>query len=80
MQNNGIEELAKAIENHGDFNKNAGRQIQLFAEKAFAMIQDYRMRDLELSKIKMDVEAALAENPTLNLFEFIQPYFNSFSD
>jgi hypothetical protein len=54
--------------------------IQLFAEKAFAMIQDYRMRDLELSKIKMDVEAALAENPDLNLFEFIHPYFNSFSD
>ena len=80
LQNNGIEELAKVIESHGDFNKNANRQIQLFAEKAFAMIQDYRMRDLELSKIKMDVEAALAENPTLNLFEFIQPYFNSFND
>ena len=80
LQNTGIVELAKAIEIHGDFNKNASRQIQLFAEKAFAMIQDYRMRDLELSKIKMDVEAALAENPALNLFEFIQPYLNSFSD
>ena len=77
---NGISELAEALNQHGNFNKNTNRQIQLFAEKAYAMIQDYRMRDLNLSTIISDVQKAINENPNLNLFEFIEPYFRRFSN
>lgn len=76
----GIELLANALENHGKFNKKPERQIQLFAEKAFAMIQDYRMRDLSIDKIKDEVTTALNENAELNLFEFIEPFFKKFSE
>ena len=80
VDQNGIAELAEALNQHGNFNKNTNRQIQLFAEKAYAMIQDYRMRDLNLSTIISDVQKAINENPNLNLFEFIEPYFRKFSN
>ena len=80
IDKNGIAELAEALNQHGNFNKNTNRQIQLFAEKAYAMIQDYRMRDLNLSTIISDVQKAINENPNLNLFEFIEPYFRKFSN
>jgi len=80
VDQNGISELAEALNQHGNFNKNTNRQIQLFAEKAYAMIQDYRMRDLNLSTIISDVQKAINENPNLNLFEFIEPYFRKFSN
>ena len=80
VDQHGISELAEALNQHGDFNKNTNRQIQLFAEKAYAMIQDYRMRDLNLSTIISDVQKAINENPNLNLFEFIEPYFRKFSN
>ena len=80
VDQNGISELAEALNQHGNFNKNTNRQIQLFAEKAYAMIQDYRMRDLNLSTIISDVQMAINENPNLNLFEFIEPYFRKFSN
>ncbi len=80
VDQHGISELAAALNQHGNFNKNTNRQIQLFAEKAYAMIQDYRMRDLNLSTIISDVEKAINENPNLNLFEFIEPYFRRFSN
>ncbi len=79
LNNEGIESLAKAIEDHGKFNKKPERQIQLFAEKAFAMIQDYRMRDLSIDAIKEEVKNAFRKNADLNLFEFIEPFFNKFS-
>ena len=80
VDQHGISELAEALNQHGNFNKNTNRQIQLFAEKAYAMIQDYRMRDLNLSTIISDVQKAINENPNLNLFEFIEPYFRKFSN
>ena len=80
VDQHGISELAEALNQHGNFNKNTNRQIQLFAEKAYAMIQDYRMRDLNLSTIISDVQMAINENPNLNLFEFIEPYFRKFSN
>ncbi len=80
VDQNGIAELSEALNQHGNFNKNTNRQIQLFAEKAYAMIQDYRMRDLNLSTIISDVQKAINENPNLNLFEFIEPYFRKFSN
>ena len=80
VDQHGISELAEALNQHGNFNKNTNRQIQLFAEKAYAMIQDYRMRDLNLSTIISDVQMAINENPNLNLFEFIEPYFRRFSN
>lgn len=80
LNNEGIESLAKGIEDHGKFNKKPERQVQLFAEKAFAMIQDYRMRDLSIDAIKEDVKNAFQENAELNLFEFIEPFFDRFSE
>jgi LAO/AO transport system kinase len=74
-QSKGIELLAEALSQHEAFNHNKERQILLFAEKSFAMIQEHRMRDLSLVQIQSDVRAALEENPDLNLFEFIEPYF-----
>jgi len=79
VDHNGIKELVDAIHKHGEYNRDSNRQIQLFAEKAYAMIQDYRMRDLKLSDIILDVEKAIEENPKMNLFEFIEPYFRKFS-
>lgn len=74
-QSKGIELLAQALSQHEAFNHNTERQILLFAEKSFAIIQEHRMRDLSLAQIQSDVRAALEENPDLNLFEFIEPYF-----
>ncbi len=76
----GIEGLSDAIHAHENFNKSKDRHLQLFAEKAYAMIQDYRMRDIALSSIKEDVKLALEADPELNLFSFIEPYFRRFSD
>lgn len=72
----GIVELSDAINKHRDLHLKSARHQDLFAEKAYAMIQNYRMRDLSINKLKIDVANAFSKNPKLNLFEFVGAYIN----
>lgn len=72
----GIVELSDAINKHRDLHLKSARHHDLFAEKAYAMIQNYRMRDLSINKLKIDVANAFSKNPKLNLFEFVGAYIN----
>ena len=75
-QKKGMEEMMKAIDekiqvlNEAAFTGN-NRRFWLLAEKAFYLIQQKRMADIDKTELKKKIEAA---GDNLNLYQFIQNY------
>ncbi|MCD0487094.1 methylmalonyl Co-A mutase-associated GTPase MeaB [Pedobacter sp. MC2016-14] len=70
-QGAGITELCEWLTAPGDFNRE--RKSYLMAEKAFKIIQDYRMKDVDRAKLRADLAIALTL-PEFNVYKFIDKW------
>jgi len=69
-QNEGIEELVNKIDEHSRTIPN-DKKIFLLTEKAFKLIQNHRMKDLDKAKLQTEVEAE-AKKKDFNLYKFVE--------
>jgi LAO/AO transport system kinase len=71
-KNQGIRELLSWI-NNTPAEKNERKQF-LYAEKAFRLIQNYRMKDVVKSELQQEIARA-CEAADFNLYKFVSPYY-----
>ncbi len=70
----GIEELVSAIENHQVFvQRNQNRKLEMYAMKAFQLIQHKRMKDVGRNDLKNQIRRKL-EVGDFNLYQFIADF------
>ncbi|HRH63928.1 MAG TPA: methylmalonyl Co-A mutase-associated GTPase MeaB [Bacteroidia bacterium] len=72
-QNEGIEQLVASIQEHQLSKKNINKAL-LLAERAFQLIQNYRMKDVNKATLAGILEQEL-NNPDFNLYRFIKNYY-----
>lgn len=65
----GIPELADAILRHGQ-HPHPERRMRLLAERAYRLLQHYRMRDISISQLQEELSVAMKEY-NFNLYRFI---------
>ncbi len=70
--NEGITEVAAYILSAS--HKKSGRKEFLLAEKAYRIIQQKRMADLDKKKLAQEIAAAIKQGP-FNLYAFVENYF-----
>ncbi len=73
IQNKGIEILTEAIMNSLD-KKSAADESMLLAEKAYRLILNRKIREIDKDKLKKDIEKALKTNPAVNIYRFAKSY------
>jgi LAO/AO transport system kinase len=71
-KNEGIDELVQLIADHKT-KKTAEKKYLLLAEKAYRLIQNKRMKDINKTALLADIQAASAV-PGFNLYQFITNY------
>ena len=71
-KNQGISELLSWISNT-PAEKNERKQF-LYAEKAFRLIQNYRMKDVVKSELQLEIARA-CEAADFNLYKFVSLYY-----
>ncbi len=69
-QKEGISELFEKIMRHQQYVQSTDRKYWLLAEKAYYLIQQHRMRDINKAVLK----AALEKSGDINLYQFIKAY------
>lgn len=69
-QNEGIEQLAKKIDEHASMAPN-DKKLFLLTEKAYKLIQSKRMKDCDRQRLHREIENEKREGK-FNLYEFIQ--------
>ncbi len=69
-QKEGISELFEKIMRHQQYVQSTDRKYWLLAEKAYYLIQQHRMRDINKAVLK----AALEKSGDTNLYQFIKAY------
>ena len=74
LQKQGITELVSSIILHQQQVKNTDKKYWLLAEKAFQIIQQQRMKDINKQQLQEDIMLAHATS-NFNLFTFIQQVF-----
>lgn len=67
-QNEGIEQLAKKIEEHASASPN-DKKLFLLTEKAYKLIQSKRMKDLDKNKLLKEIEKEIKKKD-FNLYKF----------
>ncbi len=72
-QKTGIAELLEKIIEHQQLTENTDRKYWLLAEKAYQLIQQYRMRDVKKDEIRKELESSRE----MNLYRFINQYVHS---
>lgn len=72
-QNEGIEPLAKAIEETVSLHRNDDKKAVLLAEKAMMMLRDKRTRDIRFSALLNDLKEKQHQTG-FNLFRYIESY------
>lgn len=75
-KNQGIFELIKSIENHLKSNRYNNRKHIILAEKVYAIIQEQRMMDIDLSEIQNEIKSTMKTSGDINLFQFAEKYFS----
>jgi LAO/AO transport system kinase len=70
-QNDGISEIAHFIRQS---TKTNGRKIFLAAEKAYHIIKERRMADIDKKKLRLDIAEALKDDLQFNLYSFAARY------
>ncbi len=68
-QKEGIKELFEKIQENLLIEDNSDRKYYLLAEKAFQLIQQYRMKDVDKESLKRNIQSS-----SMNLYQFIQSY------
>lgn len=71
LQKKGIVELYEAIQNHIQQHTKNDKKSWLLAEKAYYLIQQKRMADVNKATLKREIEVA---GTTFNLYQFIKKY------
>ncbi len=69
-QKQGVKELFEKICLHLDHVESSDRKYYLLAEKAYHIIQQYRMKNVSKSELKNKIQ----ENKDFNLYQFVQQY------
>ncbi len=69
-QKEGIAELFEKIMQHQQLVQHTDRKYWLLAEKAYYLVQQYRMRDIKKAELKKQLEASGEKN----LYQFIKQY------
>ena len=72
LQQEGIQELYKAIQDHSAHQEDE-RHALLLTERAYQLIQEHRMKDINKADIKSDISKSLKMG-SFNLYQFIQNY------
>ncbi len=73
-ENSGIDEVVQAIESHHQFiHLNTKRHLEMLTIKAFQLIQQKRMSDIQKDRLQKDIEQALAQG-YFNLYKFVSKY------
>jgi LAO/AO transport system kinase len=70
-QRTGIDELFKKIELHQQQQVHSNKHNWLLTEKAYHLIMQKRMEDINKDELKKKIEKALMEKPDFNLYRFI---------
>lgn len=69
----GTDELIKAIEQHSQYQKNPEKKVSLLAEKAYQLIRDIRMKDVDKQGLKEKLAMEFS-SPGFNLYAFVNAY------
>jgi LAO/AO transport system kinase len=72
-QNKGIAELAAAILQDQQSKNHAGQRTILLARKAFQLIAQKKIRDIDQAELELKIQAEL-HNPDFNLYRFVSTY------
>jgi LAO/AO transport system kinase len=72
-KNEGVDELLSKIDLHNKQSENTKRPY-LLAEKAYRIIQNYRMKDISKQELKSRIESNLG-NKNFNLYQFVKENF-----
>jgi LAO/AO transport system kinase len=72
-QKEGVAELFEKIVQHQKLSKHRDKKYWLLAEKAYQLIQERRMQDIDKSALKKELEAS----GDMNLYQFIKKYMLS---
>ena len=70
-QKQGVKELFEKIQRHQQLIETSDRKYFLLAEKAYQLIQQYRMRNINKENLKKQIQSA----QNTNLYQFIALYF-----
>ncbi len=68
----GIQELFEKITDQLQITASTDRKYFLMAERAYQLIEQYRMKDISKEELRKEIES----KQNLNLYQFIQQYFN----
>lgn len=71
----GIVELSELIKKHHAYKAVTDRKIWLLAKRAYQLIQQKRMKDIDKEVLKKSLLDVI-QSPNFNLFRFAQKYFN----
>lgn len=71
VKKEGTAELFEKIEQHTESDTHHDKKIWLLAEKAYRIIQNRRMKDIDKNGLRQQIEQAL-KTPDFNLYKFIQ--------
>jgi hypothetical protein len=69
----GIAELALAIDAHKKIPVNAKRKLNLLAQRALLLIATARTKEIQLEVLESEIEQAMRE-PDFNLYKLIAKY------
>ncbi len=72
-QKQGIQELQEKISEALQYPHHQSQRAWLLAERAWHLVQQYRMKDLSKGSLKAEIEKALQKDP-FNLYRFVQAY------
>jgi LAO/AO transport system kinase len=72
-QKEGIDELWQEIKHYLKKHHSGDKRYWLLAEKAYYLIQQHRMRDVDKALLKQNIEA---EGKSFNLYRFVKQYIN----
>lgn len=73
-QNDGVNELLKAIEHLSKHHHSKEKKYWLLAERAFQLIQRKKMNDINKEKLKEEIKE-LSDKNSFQLYSFIKNYF-----
>ncbi len=75
-QQNGIDDLVEAITIHQQRNVVSGRKVWLLTERAYQIIQQRRMKDIDKNYLQKAISVAIQKD-SFNLFAFIASYLKA---
>lgn len=72
----GCKELYQLVEQLLGSNDNASGKTRLLAEKAWRLISDLRMNDVDLKELELEIESQM-KDPAFNLYRYVAEKFQS---